>query len=132
MTSILQHIDWLHGRVADAVRAHLRQLVAVVGFLPHKQPLATVTADAVLQHHERLDGSGYPSGLEGDEIGEFARIIAVADVVEAMSSNRPYRPVIGIEPALEEIERGRGVRFDERAADACVELFRDDGFALTE
>ena len=204
MTSILQHIDWLNGRVLDAVRAHLRQLVAVVGFLPHEQPLAVVTADAVLlaanrpfldllgtssdeqlatvhdlgkitvpaeilskptrlseaefaiirrhseagwellepaglpasvtdavlQHHERLDGSGYPGGLEDDDIGEFARIIAVADVVEAMSSHRPYRPAIGIEPALEEIERGRGVRYDERAADACLQLFRDEGFAL--
>jgi PAS domain S-box-containing protein len=92
---------------------------------------ASVT-DAVLQHHERLDGSGYPGGLKDEEIGEFARIIAVADVVEAMSSNRPYRPAIGIEPALEEIEGGRGVRFDERAADACLQLFRDEGFALTE
>ena len=87
--------------------------------------------DAVLQHHERLDGSGYPAGLRGDEIGEFARIIAVADVVEAMSMDRPYRPAIGIEPALEEIESGRGDRYDERAADACVRLFRDKGFAFS-
>ena len=60
------------------------------------------------------------------------RSLLVGHVVEAMSSNRPYRPAIGIEPALEEIERGRGVRFDERVADACLELFRDEGFALTE
>ena len=92
---------------------------------------ASVT-DAVLQHHERLDGSGYPAGLRDDEIGEFARIVAVADVVEAMSSHRPYRPAIGVEPALEEIEQGRGVRYDERAADACLRLFRDEGFAFTE
>jgi PAS domain S-box-containing protein len=92
---------------------------------------ASVT-DAVLQHHERLDGSGYPAGLEDEEIGEFGRIIAVADVVEAMSSHRPYRPAIGVEPALEEIEEGRGVRFDERAADACLQLFRDEGFAFTD
>jgi putative nucleotidyltransferase with HDIG domain len=92
---------------------------------------ASVT-DAVLQHHERLDGSGYPGALVAGQIGEFGRIIAVADVVEAMSSHRPYRPAIGIEPALEEIEQGRGVRFDERAADACVQLFRDEGFAFTE
>ena len=72
------------------------------------------------------------AGSRATDIGEFARLIAVADVVEAMSSHRPYRPAIGIEPALEEIERGRGVRFDERAADACLELFRDEGFALTE
>jgi PAS domain S-box-containing protein/putative nucleotidyltransferase with HDIG domain len=92
---------------------------------------ASVT-DAVLQHHERLDGSGYPAGLEDDEIGEFGRIIAVADVVEAMSSHRPYRPAIGVEPALEEIELGRRERYDERAADACLQLFRDEGFAFTE
>ena len=92
---------------------------------------ASVT-DAVLQHHERLDGSGYPAGLRGDEIGEFARIIAVADVVEAMSSHRPYRPAIGVEPALEEIAPGRGVRYDERVADACLRLFRDEGFAFSE
>jgi PAS domain S-box-containing protein len=92
---------------------------------------ASVT-DAVLQHHERLDGSGYPGGLRDDEIGEFARIIAVADVVEAMSSHRPYRPAIGVQPALEEIEQGRGTRYDARAADACVELFRDEGFAFSE
>ncbi len=88
---------------------------------------ASIT-DAVLQHHERLDGSGYPAGLEEGAIGEFARIVAVADVVEAMSSDRPYRPVIGIEAALEEIEQGRGVRFDQRVVDACLRLFRDEGF----
>ena len=88
--------------------------------------------DAVLQHHERLDGSGYPAGLRGDEIGEFARIIAVADVVEAMSTHRPYRPAIGVEPALEEIDAGRGERYDERAADACLRLFHDEGFVFSE
>ena len=92
---------------------------------------ASIT-DAVLQHHERLDGSGYPAGLEEGDIGEFARIIAVADVVEAMSSDRPYRPVIGIEAALEEIEQGRGVRFDRRVVDACLHLFRDEGFSFAE
>ena len=94
--------------------------------------LPAKVTDAVLQHHERLDGSGYPAGLRDDEIGEFARIIAVADVVEAMSSHRPYRPAIGVEPALEEIAQGRGVRFDERAADACRQLFRDEGYAFSE
>ena len=88
--------------------------------------------DAVLQHHERLDGTGYPSGLRGDEIGEFARIVAVADVVEAMSSHRPYRPAIGVEPALQEIEDGRGIRYDERAVDACLTLFREKGYTLPE
>ena len=94
--------------------------------------LPTSVTDAVLQHHERLDGSGYPAGLRGDEIGRFARIIAVADVVEAMSSHRPYRPAIGIEPALDEIASGRGVRYDEEVADACLRLFREKGFVLRD
>ena len=94
--------------------------------------LPEAVTDAVLQHHERLDGSGYPGRLKDQEIGQFARIIAVADVVEAMSSHRPYRPAIGVEPALEEVHQGRGVRYDERAADACLRLFRDEGFAFTE
>ena len=92
---------------------------------------ASVT-DAVLQHHERLDGRGYPAGLAGDEIGEFARIIAVADVVEAMSSHRPYRPAVGVEPALAEIEEGRGVRYDEKVADACLRLFREKDFRFSD
>jgi hypothetical protein len=71
-------------------------------------PVATM----ILQHHERLDGSGYPGGLVGEEILLGARIIAVADVVEAMSSHRPYRPALGIEVALKEIEDGSGTRYD--------------------
>lgn len=66
----------------------------------------------MLQHHERLDGSGYPDGLKGDAIAPAARILAVADVVEAMSSHRPYRPALGTGPALAEIEAGREVRYD--------------------
>ncbi|HEY5168156.1 MAG TPA: HD domain-containing phosphohydrolase [Thermoleophilia bacterium] len=92
---------------------------------------ASIT-NAVLQHHERLDGSGYPAGLEESDIGEFARIITVGDVVEAMSSDRPYRPVISIEAAFEEIAQGRGVRFDGRVVDVCLHLFRDEGFTFTE
>jgi PAS domain S-box-containing protein/putative nucleotidyltransferase with HDIG domain len=94
--------------------------------------LPEAVTEAVVQHHERMDGSGYPAGLRGDEIGEFARIIAVADVVEAMSSDRPYRPAIGVEPALSEIEEGRGVRYDERVVDACLRLFREKGFVLRD
>ena len=93
--------------------------------------LPTSVTEAVLQHHERMDAR-YPAGLHGDEIGEFARIIAVADVVEAMSSDRPYRPAIGSEPALTEIEAGSGVRYDERVASACLRLFREQGFVLRD
>ena len=85
-------------------------------------------ADVILQHHERLDGSGYPAGLVGDEILLGARIIAVADVVEAMSSHRPYRASLGIAAALSEIERGRGTLYDAKVVDVCVRRFREDGW----
>ena len=88
-------------------------------------------ADLTLQHHERLDGSGYPAGLSGDEILPGARILAVADVVEAMSSHRPYRPALGIEPALEEIRQNAGVKYDSDAAAACAQVFAD-GFEFAD
>jgi len=94
--------------------------------------LPTEFTDAVLQHHERLDGSGYPQGLKNDEISAFARILAVADVVEAMAADRPYRPALGIEPALEEIRKGRGERYDPAVCDACLQLFGDAGFAFSD
>jgi PAS domain S-box-containing protein len=85
-------------------------------------------AEMVLQHHERLDGSGYPRGLKDDEIILEARILAVADVVEAIASHRPYRPANGVEAALQEIVSRRGVLYDGPAVDACVDLFRVDGY----
>jgi HD-GYP domain-containing protein (c-di-GMP phosphodiesterase class II) len=75
-------------------------------------------ARIVLQHHERIDGSGYPQGLCDDDILLEARILAVADVVEAMSSHRPYRPALGIEKALEEISSKKGILYDPRVAEA--------------
>ena len=87
-------------------------------------------ADIVLQHHERMDGSGYPRGLRGAAILVEARILAVADVVEAMSSHRPYRAALGIDAALEEVERGRGTLYDAEVVDACLELFRVQAFAF--
>lgn len=87
-------------------------------------------AHIVLQHHERLDGSGYPEGLVGDAILPEARILAVADVVEAVCSLRPYRPALGVEKALEEIRKGRGLRYDARAVDACTRLFREGRFSF--
>ena len=86
-------------------------------------------ADIALQHHERLDGSGYPAGLAGDAIRLEARIVSVADVVEAMASHRPYRAALGIEAALAEIARGRGSAFDPPVVDACLELFAE-GYTL--
>ncbi len=87
-------------------------------------PLAKV----VLQHHERMDGSGYPKGLKGDEILLEARIIGVADVVEAMSSHRPYRPALGIDKALEEISKNKGILYDPEVVNACFRLFKEKKF----
>ncbi len=89
-------------------------------------------ADMINQHHEKLDGSGYPHGLKGDQILLESRILTVADVVEAMASHRPYRPTLGIEVALEEIERGRGSAYDPAVVDACLKLFRDGRFTYRE
>jgi PAS domain S-box-containing protein len=88
-------------------------------------------ADIVRQHHERMNGSGYPDNLKGDEILIEARILAVADVVEAMGSHRPYRASLGIEAALEEIEQNKGILYDTETADACLKLFREKGYHLT-
>jgi len=85
----------------------------------------TVTI-TVLQHHERLDGSGYPLRLFGDDIIFGARILAVADVVEATSSHRPYRPALGLDSALEEVKRQSGTLYDSDIVDACLKLFQND------
>lgn len=87
-------------------------------------------ADIVLQHHERLDGSGYPNGLKNDEIRLESRIIAVADVVEAITSHRPYRQALGIEHALNEIKKNSGILYDPAVVEACVQVF-EDGYLLT-
>jgi len=87
-------------------------------------------AQIIYQHHERQDGSGYPNNLRGEEILLESRIIAVADVVEAMSSHRPYRPSHGVDKALEEIERHRGGLYDGAVVDACLCLFKEKGFAF--
>ena len=85
-------------------------------------------AQIVLQHHERINGLGYPNQLKGDEILLEAKILGVADVVEAMSSHRPYRPALGIDAALEEITQNKGILYDSKAADACLKLFKEKGF----
>ncbi|MDD5058653.1 MAG: PAS domain S-box protein [Sideroxydans sp.] len=87
-------------------------------------------AQMVLQHHERMDGSGYPQGLKGEEILMGARILSVADVVEAMSSHRPYRPGLGLDAALEEIIRKRGIHYDAQVIDACVALFKEQNYVI--
>jgi len=88
----------------------------------------TTISESVLQHHERLDGSGYPGGLKGDDICREARVLAVADVVEAMSSHRPYRPALGPDKALEEISANKGKLYDADVVDACLNVFRKQDF----
>jgi PAS domain S-box-containing protein len=88
-------------------------------------------ADAVLQHHERMNGSGYPNHLQGDSILLEARILAVADVVEAISSHRPYRPSLGINFALDEISKNKGILYDDNVVDACLKLFQEKSFAFS-
>jgi PAS domain S-box-containing protein len=88
-------------------------------------------AEIIYQHHELMNGTGYPRNLKGDEILVEARILAVADVVEAMTSHRPYRASLGIEAALEEIEKNKGILYDNTVADACLRLFREKGYQLT-
>jgi putative nucleotidyltransferase with HDIG domain len=85
-------------------------------------------ADIILQHHEKLNGTGYPRGLKGGEILLEAEIIAVADVVEAMASHRPYRPALGIEEALTEIKDKKGILYNEKISDICIDLFLKDDF----
>jgi len=85
-------------------------------------------AEIVFQHHEKINGSGYPRGLKGDEILLEAKIICVADVVEAMSSHRPYRPALGIGKALEEISQNKGILYDPEVVDVCLKLFKEKGF----
>jgi len=85
-------------------------------------------AEIVYQHHEKVNGSGYPRGLKGNEILLEAKIICVADVVEAMSSHRPYRPALGIDKALEEISQNNGILYDPEVVDICLRLFKEKGF----
>lgn len=89
-------------------------------------------ADMIHQHHERLDGSGYPLGLKEEQICKEAKILMVADVVEAINSHRPYRPALGIEVAMEDIRSGRGTIYDADTVDACLALFERKGYSLPQ
>jgi len=108
------------------VQGHAQASYDVLKIVPFPWPVATIA----LQHHERMDGSGYPNKLKGDEIMLESRIMAVADVVEAMASHRPYRPGLGIDTALAEIERGSGPLYDPVVAAACLRMFREQSFVL--
>jgi PAS domain S-box-containing protein len=108
------------------IKEHVRTGYEMLKDVESPWPLAEI----VYQHHERMDGSGYPRNLKGDDILMEARIMAVADVVESMASHRPYRPALGLNAALEEIENNKETLYDADAADACLRLFREKGFQL--
>jgi HD-GYP domain-containing protein (c-di-GMP phosphodiesterase class II) len=109
----------------ELVKCHSEAAFEMLNMVVFECPLS----DMVHQHHERLDGSGYPLGLAGDQIGMGGRVLAVSDVVEAMASHRPYRPEIGVEPALAEIAGGRGRLYDPDVVDACHAVF-EAGFVF--
>lgn len=109
------------------IKLHVEHGVEIIGKIQFPWPVA----DIILQHHERMNGSGYPRGITGEQMLIEAKIIAVADVVEAMSSHRPYRPALGIEAALDEISKYRSVLYDASVVDVCVELFHSGGFEFS-
>jgi PAS domain S-box-containing protein len=118
------------GRITDAefsiIKEHPRTGFDILKGIDFPWPVA----QSVLQHHERMNGTGYPGKLAGENIILEARILAVADVVEAMASHRPYRPSLGIDKALEEISQKKGVLYDSVVVDACLKLFSEKGFNL--
>jgi PAS domain S-box-containing protein/putative nucleotidyltransferase with HDIG domain len=123
---ILSKPTKLSGIEFSLIKEHARQGYEILKNVDSPWPLAEI----VYQHHERMDGSGYPRRLKGNDILIEARILTVADVVEAMASHRPYRPALGIDVALEEIEKNRGTFYDKAVVDACLRLFREKGVQL--
>lgn len=123
-TEILTHPDGLSEAEFNMIKVHPQVGHEILKTIESPWPIA----DIVYQHHERINGSGYPSGLKGDEIIQEARILAVADVVEAMASHRPYRPARGLDMALDEISKNKGLLYDSQAVDACLKLFREKRF----
>lgn len=110
------------------LQGHAERGFEILKDVPFRWPIAEV----VYQHHERLDGSGYPRGLKDDAIGAGARVLAVADIVESMATERPYRKARGVDMALEEIERQAGSKLDAEAVRICIALFREQGYSFAE
>jgi putative nucleotidyltransferase with HDIG domain len=108
------------------IRTHSQAGYDIMKDIEFPWPVARI----ILEHHERMDGSGYPKGLSSNDILPESRIIAIADVVDAMASHRPYRPTLGIDAALGEIEKNKGVLYDSDGVDVCLTLFREEGFQL--
>ncbi len=130
MLQIPRELLWRPGTLSasefELVKTHAERGYEILRQVEFPWPVARM----ILEHHERLDGSGYPSGIRGPEILLESRILAVADVVEAMCSHRPYRPALGVRAALAEISEKRGSAFAPDVCDACLRLFRDKGYQL--
>lgn len=112
----------------ELIRTHSEAGYSILKDIDFPWPIARI----VLEHHERINGSGYPNKLKGDELLLESKIISIADVVEAISSNRPYRPAVGIHAALEEIEKNKGILYDSVATDACLKLFREKHYKMPD
>jgi putative nucleotidyltransferase with HDIG domain len=120
------------GRLSDLefeiIKTHVQYGYDILKTIDFPWPIAQV----VLQHHEKLDGSGYPNGIKGEDILLYSRILTVADVVEAMASHRPYRSALGLDKALDEISQNKGKLYDPDVVDACLKLITEDGFEFGE
>jgi PAS domain S-box-containing protein/putative nucleotidyltransferase with HDIG domain len=118
-TEILSKPGLLNGLEWSLVQSHVQSSYNIIKTIDFSWPVAEI----VLQHHERLNGSGYPRGLSGDGIVKEARILAIADVIEAMASDRPYRPAFPLEMALDELWHNKGVLYDPDAVEVCLKPF---------
>jgi putative two-component system response regulator len=126
-TAILNKMDKLSPDEYEILKTHPRAGYDIIKHIEFPWPIA----DIVLQHHERINGSGYPAGLSGETIHMASKIIAVADVVESMAFARPYRPALGLEKAFDEIEKNKNILYDAAAVEACIHLFRVKGFLFS-
>lgn len=124
-SSILCKPGRLTSEEYETIKIHPQVGASIVGEIPFTLPIKRT----ILQHHERMDGSGYPRGLKGEQILKEARILAIADVMEALTADRPYRSALPYSTALEEIARGRGTKFDPLVVDICQDVFRE-GFSF--
>ena len=122
--SILSKPSTLTSIELSLIKTHSKAAYDILKHIDFGCPIA----DIILQHHERENGSGYPNGLDGSDTMLETKIIAVADVVEAISSHRPYRPALGIEKALEEIESSKNILYDTAVVDVCIRLFKEGKF----
>jgi putative two-component system response regulator len=126
MVDLLCSAHRFNERELENVRMHPTAGYSILGDIQSPWPIAQM----IIQHHERLDGSGYPRGLKGEEVLLEARVIGVADVVEAMSSDRPHRAAPGIQAAIEEIQSNRGKLYDPAVVDSCVRVLEKSKLAF--